>query len=347
MAHGGRGSECQLVCTVCNLLNWETRRKCRECKAPHPATPGLNPDRSPPRRRRNRPDRPGHHRSPPRAKSSRPRSAPPPGDSGAGSPAEKPQQSAVPAAKRAQGIREAIEALKRAQAPEAALAPLKEELAKAEREARHSQPVGQRLDSAKAACRKAGAKAEAAAQALQAANLKERAEKAEEEREAKAHELQVLEAELAEPAVGRAECLATAVRDALAIPNGQYQMAALRAAYARYEEHESCKENVPAQAAVNPERAQAKPDEAAPATPSATASAATPGSASADLDMTPAEEEQDQVTARQGKTRCLEEAAAAAPGAASSRAASGQAWEARVPLGGPRRKERGGCSSTS
>ena len=159
-----RVREAQWLCAVCNLLNWQSRPRCRECGTPANI---LNPTQvrpdSPPRRRRHRQE--AAPTLPPWAAA--PRLAPSAPALPAGSSAEP-----APAARKLQALKDALEALKTADAPADMQAPLREEITKMEEEARQSQPLGQRLDHARAALRKAETKMEAAATASLAAREK-------------------------------------------------------------------------------------------------------------------------------------------------------------------------------
>ena len=221
-----RMREAQWLCAVCNLLNWQSRPRCRECGTPanvvNPAQ--IRPD-SPPRLRRYRQEVP--QTLPPWAAAPRPALSAPASRAG-------PSAEPVPAVKKLQALKEALEALKTADAPADMQGPLREEIMRLEEEARQSQPLGQRLDHARAALRKAETKMEAAATASLAAREKLNRM---EEREKRAQELAELEVQLAStgPPPARAEALAAAVAAALAAPTTPYHLAALTAAYARYQ----------------------------------------------------------------------------------------------------------------
>ena len=225
----------QWVCSSCNLLNWPSRRRCRECKARRtgadPREWALQGGRasSPPRRHRRRdgdrereraasPITPPHARPASRdARRSDPSGSAPPGN-------------------KVGALKDALAALRAAAAPDTVLAPLLAELARLEADAQTARPIGQRLDAARAALRKATSRAEAAQSALEGA--KEKAARAAEDKAARAAELAALEAELPASAnqAGQTEDLAAAVGAALRAPNAAYSLAALQAAYARYED---------------------------------------------------------------------------------------------------------------
>ena len=189
--------------------------------------------REPPRRRRRRRPSVGP-RSPSPVKNRRPRSSPPVSGFKDGRSAEQPTAIPSPDKKLAE-LKAALESLKAAQAPEAVLKPLAEEVAKAEAAVRGSKPIGQRVDAARAALRRTEARAQASAAALVAAQ--ERHAKSEQERELKSRELLDLESEFAlskGAPLGKVEELVNAVKAALSSPGQEYNIAALRTAYARY-----------------------------------------------------------------------------------------------------------------
>ena len=236
MANVSKGGLTQWVCACCNLLNWDSRRNCRKCGASQRLAHGAIPrPESPPRRRRARNEpHPRHAMRPPLVAPAPPPAATfmPPPASMAGPPAAEPAVP-LPLHKRIQALKEALEALRVANAPPALSEPLHTELQNAEEDLRRRQPMGRQLDHARAALRKAETKLEAANTSLR--HAAERQERAEEERTKRAKELQTLEEELAAdaPPLAKAEELAAAVAAALDSP-AQYNVAALRAAYARY-----------------------------------------------------------------------------------------------------------------
>jgi hypothetical protein len=183
----------QWVCTGCNLLNWPSRKRCRECKTRRTNTDprewALQGGRasSPPTRHRRRDGERERERAaspftPPQARpaSRDARRADPSGSAPLGS--------------KVGALKDALAALRAAAAPDTVLAPLLAELARLEAAAQTARPIGQRLDAARAALRKATSREEAAESALEAA--KEKATRAAEEKVARAAELAVLEAEL-------------------------------------------------------------------------------------------------------------------------------------------------------
>ena len=235
MASVSKGGLTQWVCACCNLLNWDSRRNCRECGASQRLAHGVIPRMdSPPRRLRARHEPNQRHPRPPLVAPAPPKASPfmPPHASTAGPPADVPV-APLPLHKRIQALKEALEALRAANAPPALSTPLNTELQNAEEELRRRQPMGQQLDHARAAFRKAETKLEAANTSL--CHAAERQERAEEEHSKKVKELQTLEEDLAAaaPPLAKAEELAAAVAAALDSP-AQYNVAALRAAYARY-----------------------------------------------------------------------------------------------------------------
>ena len=225
--------QAQWCCPGCNLLNWPSRRRCRECKrrrtGEDPREWALQGGRtsSPPRSHRRRDSGRRATSSPPSPPSvERPRSQ----DgrtAGAG---------ASPNDKRAATVREALASLKLAQAPAAVLGPLQAELERLEAAAREARPVGQRLDAARAAMRRAGARLESTAAGLAAAT--ERHDKAAQHHAACAEELAALEEELRTGQTdNQVDDLAEAVEAALRNPAAAYSHATLQAAYARYAEN--------------------------------------------------------------------------------------------------------------
>ena len=235
-----RVREAQWVCAGCNLLNWVSRQRCRECR-PYPQIHGQAPpaEGSPPRRRRQRQEQAvGPSAAPTHECGPSGKTPPPPNASRAGQPVASDAQSPS-AAQKIQGLKDAMEALRKAHAPDAVLQPLHDEPKRAELEARRHLPMGQRLDSARSACKKAEAKAHQAQQAFQAAQ--ECLDKANEEKQLRQKEFEEIENEVSAEAgaSGKAEALARAVKLALEGSAGPYHIAALRAAYARYEEDEN------------------------------------------------------------------------------------------------------------
>ena len=273
---GREGREEQWQCPSCNLLNWVSRQRCRECRfKQEQCRPGE--DLPPPRRRRHRPpsSRARTPSAPPHA--SRPRGSPPGSGSKDGPAGDQPAVAPSPVRKLAE-LKAALESLRAAQAPEAVLNPLEEEVTRAQAAVRGSKPIGQRLDAARAALKRTEARAEAAAASVAAAQA--RHVKIEEDRLDKARELQELESEFALQAgapQSKVEGLADAVKSALNFPGQEYNIAALRAAYARYLEDPSAaavQQPAPAQApattpggAASPERVAGTTVAAAPKRP--------------------------------------------------------------------------------
>ena len=292
---GREGREEQWQCPSCNLLNWVSRQRCRECRfKQEQCLPGE--DLPPPRRRRHRPpsSRARTPSTPPHA--SRPRGSPPGSGSKDGPAGDQPAVAPSPVRKLAD-LKAALESLRAAQAPEAVLNPLEEEVARAQAEVRGSKPIGQRLDAARAALKKTEARAEAAAASVAAAQ--ERHVKLEEARLSKARGLQELENEFALQAgapQSKVEELADAVKSALNFPGQEYNIAALRAAYARYlEEPAVTAVRQPAQGdapattprgAASPARAPGTPVAAAPKRPAGPDAAGTTPSGATGADET-------------------------------------------------------------
>ena len=128
----------QWVCAGCNLLNWVSRHRCRECR--HPQIHGLAPPvgGSPPQRRRQRQEQAvGPSATPTRERGPPGRAPPPPNTSRAEQSAANDSQPPS-AAQKVQGLKDALEALRKAHAPEGVLLPLQAELKRAETEARLS-----------------------------------------------------------------------------------------------------------------------------------------------------------------------------------------------------------------
>ena len=232
--------QAQWCCSSCNLLNWPSRCRCRECKT---RRTGLDPREwalqeggtaSPPRRHRRR-------------ESERRRTSSPPSPLSVGRLPSQDGRSADASGsplgdKHATAVREALAAFKLAQAPEAVLVPLQTELSRLEAAARVARPIGQRLDAARSAMRKSEARTAAAASALAAAT--EKNNKAMEEQTACAVELASLEEELRASAKqdGQADDLAEAVEATLRNPTAAYSHATLQAAFARYAENKKDKD---------------------------------------------------------------------------------------------------------
>ena len=258
-AHERREEQWQ--CPSCSLLNWVSRQRCRECRFQQEhCRPGeVLP---PPRRRRHRPpsSRVRSPSTPPNAR--RPRSSPPASGSKDGHAGDQPAAAPSPDRKLAE-LKAALESLKAAQAPEAVLKPLAEEVARAQAAVRGSKPIGQRLDAPRAALRRTEVRAEAAAASVAAAQ--ERHAKLEEARQNKARELLELESEFALQAgapQSKVEELADTAKAALSSPGQEDNIAALRAAYARYLEEPAA---AAAQEAVLGAASAPAPKAAAPA----------------------------------------------------------------------------------
>ena len=261
----------QWQCPSCGLLNWVSRQRCRECRFQQDHCRPGEP-LPPPRRRRNRPtsSRFRTPSTPPRDR--RPRSSPPDSGSKDGHADEHPA-SAPPPEKKLAELKTALESLRAARAPDSVLNPLVEEVARAQAAVRGSKPIGQRLDAARAAHKKTEARAEAAAASVVAAQ--ERLAKFEEARQTKARELLELESEFALQAgapPSRVDGLADAVKAALSSPGQEYNIAALRAAYARYLEEPAAAAAQTAAPGAAPAQASGEPAPAsAPASPVAVA----------------------------------------------------------------------------
>ena len=231
--------QAQWCCSGCNLLNWLSRRRCRECKTRRigkdPREWALQAGRaaSPPRRHRRRDSERRRTSSPPSPPSvERPHSRDGRNAGAAGSP---------PGDKRVAAVREAPAALRTAQAPESVLGPLQDELRRLEAAARVARPIGQRLDAARAAMSKAEARVAAMLTALTAAT--EKNVRAMADQEASATELAALEEELrASARDGQTDDLAEAVEAALKNPAAAYSHATLQAAFARYAENKKDKD---------------------------------------------------------------------------------------------------------
>ena len=230
--------QAQWCCAGCNLLNWPSRRRCRECKA---RRTGQDPREwarqegraaSPPRRHRRRDSERRATPSPPSPPSvERPRSR----DGRAAGAGASPTGD-----KRAAAVREALASLKLAQAPASVLGPLHAELERLEAAARVARPIGQRLDAARSAMRRAEARMASTGTALAAAT--ERHDKAAQHLAACAEELAALEEELRSgQADNQADDLVEAVEAALKNPAAAYSHATLQAAFARYAENKKDK----------------------------------------------------------------------------------------------------------
>ena len=130
-----------------------------------------------------------------------------------------------------------------AKAPEAVLVPLRTEHDRLEAAARVARPIGQRLDAARSAMRKADARAAVALSALAAATEKDA--KAVGQQTTCAAELAALGEELrASARNGQVDDLAEAVEAALKNPAAAYSHATLQAAFARYGENKKDKNKV-------------------------------------------------------------------------------------------------------
>lgn len=230
----------QWKCAECGLLNWPSRRKCRECRQRH--TPGArgpataSPPRNHRRRDGGRDDDAAAGRRQQQGGRGRANSSPPKLRGGGAAPPESPSGQSQTDRKVA-ALRDALDSLQKAQAADATVQPLRDELKRLEDEIASARPIGQRLDAARAALRRAETKHATAQTALDAAQ--QRVDAAAKQRSEKVAHMLKLEEEFrkagdAEAPQARAAELAAAAEAAIRQPGNGYSLAALEAAIARF-----------------------------------------------------------------------------------------------------------------
>ena len=230
----------QWKCAECGLLNWPSRRKCRECRQRHmpgargPAT--ASPPRSHRRRDGGRDDDAAAGRRQQQGGRVRATSSPPKLRGAGPAPPESPSGQNQ-ADRKVTALRDALDSLQKAQASDATVQPLRDELKRLEDEIASARPIGQRLDAARAALRRAETKHATAQTALDAAQ--QRVDAAAKHRSEKVAHMLKLEEEFrkagdVEAPQARAAELAAAAEAAIRQPGNGYSLAALEAAIARF-----------------------------------------------------------------------------------------------------------------
>ena len=230
----------QWKCAECGLLNWPSRRKCRECRQRH--TPGArgpataSPPRNHRRRDGGRDDDAAAGRRQQQGGRVRANSSPPKLRGAGAAPPESPSGQNQ-ADRKVAALRDALDSLQKAQASDATVQPLRDELKRLEDEIASARPIGQRLDAARAALRRAETKHATAQTALDAAQ--QRVDAAAKHRSEKVAHMLKLEEEFrkagdVEAPQARAAELAAAAEAAIRQPGNGYSLAALEAAIARF-----------------------------------------------------------------------------------------------------------------